>query len=640
MLAEVSFPVPLNRTFHYKIPPALEKKIFPGAEVLCPFGKSRSSRGVVVAFSDSVPHGLDPLLLKEIEGLAFETPAYDFEAISRVVKFCSNKWYSPQGLYYGIFYENSSRAGSEYVQPLIAERYKKDNPLADKLENGAQKILFRGDFDIEAASELALRKADSGGQTLFLAPDYLTALALYRKLLPQTGIENCAFFHGSLLPKKKKEIFAGVLSGRIKYVVGPKSAIFLPYSKNSLFIVIQAESEFHSQFEQRPFYDACDLALNLASSFSHKIVLFSLSPKIELLASAKNEGLEIIEGRPSSAARTVIIDARKNEFKPLSDVTLKTIGENLEKGKKSLVICQAKGFAFKSFCPVCGWVGKCSKCHVNLRLYREDEGYFYKCPLCLERTPYSDKCPSCSADILKTSGHGTQKIAQFISENFPSACLLRLDSDIVKKSVKGQEKIYENLILGNYDILVGTCALLSRPLYFSSLSSVVFAGLNPDRHNSGFRESELNFQKLMSASSLSGAEGSLIVETFEPDNTLFSYNLDYSRFSADEIDTRKAFSYPPFCDILAVRLVSKNREALRVAALNFSAFFSEEKMKQLDILEYRHTEKIRTERISGLSSHGNFFKIVSGSVKFGDWLLSLTLPKEVKFVINPGEFWR
>ncbi|GAB4030326.1 MAG: hypothetical protein Fur0012_06090 [Elusimicrobiota bacterium] len=640
MLAEVSFPVPLNRTFHYKIPAALEKKIFLGAEVVCPFGKSRSSRGVVVAFSDSVPQGLDPILLKEIEGLAFETPAYDFEAISKVVKFCSNKWYSPQGLYYGLFYENSSRANKKTDRSLIAERYKKENPLVDKLEKGAEKILFRGDFDIEAASELSLRKADSGGQTLFLAPDYLTALALYRKLIPQTGIENCAFFHGSLLPKKKKEIFADVLSGRIKYVVGPKSAIFLPYSKNSLFIVIQAESEFHSQFEQRPFYDACTLALNLAYSFSHKIILFSLSPKIELLASAKNEGLEIIEGRTSSSGRTIIIDARKNEFKPLSDTTIKVLGENLEKGKKSLVICQAKGFAFKSFCPVCGWVGKCSKCHVNLRLYREEEGYFYKCPLCLERAPYSDKCPSCSADILKTSGHGTQKIAQFLSENFPTACLLRLDSDIVKKSGKGQEKIYENLILGNYDVLVGTSALLSRPLYFSSPSAVVFAGLNPDRHNSGFRESELNFQKLISASALSGAEGSLIVETFEPDNTLFSYNLDYSRFSADEMETRKVFFYPPFCDILAVRLVSKDKEALRSAALKFSSFFSEERKKKLDILEYRHTEKIRTDRMSGLSSHGNFFKIVSGSTRIGEWLSTLNLPKEVRLAITPGEFWK
>ncbi len=636
MFAEVSFSVPIDTFYHYKIPSNLKEKIFPGSEVLCSFGKSFEKRGIVVGFSDALPQGIDEKSLKEIRSIAYESLSYPFDSICEVVKESSLKWYSPQGLYYGLFYENSYRETDKLKQEkYLISRYRDENEMAQELEKGSLKKLVRGDFDFELSMELAFNKAEKGGQTLFLTPDYLTAMALYKKISILVPTQSCALFHGSLTPKKKKEIFAGILSGRIQYIIGPKSALFLPYSKESLFIVISAESDFHEQMEQRPFYDAVEMAILLSESFSHRIILFSPFPRLEM--TMPDSGFEIIKKTKILPSYT-LHDAKKNDFKPLSSVSIDKIKENIEKGGKSLIICSAKGFAFKSFCPVCGWVAKCKKCKVNLRLYKDEEGYHYKCPMCMEKSQYSSKCPSCNTEILKTGGYGTQKIAEFISENISSASILRIDSDIVKKSLKGQEKLYEELILGKYQILVGTSLLLSLPIYSGKFKTVIFAGFNPDKYSQGFRESEISFQRLLTGASLLESDGNLIVESFELDNPIFSYGTNYDKFLCDETETRHFFLYPPFCQLLGVRLFSKDREELRKFALYFASLFTSEKMAELEILLYRHTEKIRTDKRSGISSHTNFFKIASKSKKMRDWLFSFNFPKSVKILIKPGEF--
>ena len=38
MIAEVAFNIPLDRTFHYRIPPSLEPAAQPGVRVAAPFG--------------------------------------------------------------------------------------------------------------------------------------------------------------------------------------------------------------------------------------------------------------------------------------------------------------------------------------------------------------------------------------------------------------------------------------------------------------------------------------------------------------------------------------------------------------------------------------------------------------------------
>src|SRR5947209_1698971 len=54
---EVAFPIPLNRAFHYEIPPPLRNGHAPalGTRVLAPFGKTQQLVGYVVGTTDDRP---------------------------------------------------------------------------------------------------------------------------------------------------------------------------------------------------------------------------------------------------------------------------------------------------------------------------------------------------------------------------------------------------------------------------------------------------------------------------------------------------------------------------------------------------------------------------------------------------------
>jgi len=70
-LIEVALPLPLDRTFHYLVPPSLAGQVQPGIRVLVPFG-SRKLTGYVLSFTESS----DALRLKEIIDILDEDPLW------------------------------------------------------------------------------------------------------------------------------------------------------------------------------------------------------------------------------------------------------------------------------------------------------------------------------------------------------------------------------------------------------------------------------------------------------------------------------------------------------------------------------------------------------------------------------------
>jgi primosomal protein N' (replication factor Y) len=64
-------------------------------------------------------------------------------------------------------------------------------------------------------------------------------------------------------------------------------------------------------------------------------------------------------------------------------------------------------------------------------------------------------CPECGNADLKTLGQGTQRIEDSIEEMWPSARVLRVDTDSSRKS-KGAEELFQEIHQGNVDIVVGT----------------------------------------------------------------------------------------------------------------------------------------------------------------------------------------
>ncbi len=77
-----------------------------------------------------------------------------------------------------------------------------------------------------------------------------------------------------------------------------------------------------------------------------------------------------------------------------------------------------------------------------------------------------------------------------------------------------------------------------------------------------YRAVERTFQTITQVSGRAGREkeeGKVIVQTYNPENYAISLakNQDYKKFYETEIELRKRLNYPPFCDIICIRVNSK-----------------------------------------------------------------------------------
>lgn len=625
MFAEISFPIPINKTFHYKVPSAFENQVSVGDLVKCHF-KCSVMNGTIISLSQTLPEELPLEKVKEIDSFVPLRNMYDFDCLKNVVEYCFSKWHSPKGMYYGLFYENifDVLSNCKVLLPNNIEKVKLDF-FPDRVGESA---FWRDEFPLSIiASQIATRKVCA----LFLCPHYLSALFVYRKISSIFNAQECAFYHGYLTKQAKRKILAQIISGKVKYIVGTKAAIFLPYPKGTLISVLGSENNLYFQLEQRPFYKTCDLVQKIAFEFSHRAAFFSCYT-----------GLEIPK-KPNSLSKSsadvdfLVVKAAEN-FSVISQKSIEETQKAISNGEKVLYLASSRGVAFKSFCLVCKWTAKCEKCMKNLRLFSKDGAYFYVCPSCMKKTSYLNKCPNCSSEILKTGGHGSQKIAQQLQELFPQAKIFRIDADSVKKSLKAAENIYCRLSNLDYDVIVGTSLILDSQIYEKKFSLAVLSSLYTGV-KFGFRESERLFSKILSASSVLKKKGLLIAETFEPDNSIFSFGIDSEKFSQNELETRKFFIYPPFCDLFTVRISCKEKAKLKAAAKSFISMFTQERIKQLDIIEYKPKETVKRNKQTKLSYHDTFFKVKKDSNAFSHFLSSIDFGKDIEISIWPEWFF-
>lgn len=86
-----------------------------------------------------------------------------------------------------------------------------------------------------------------------------------------------------------------------------------------------------------------------------------------------------------------------------------------------------------------------------------------------------------------------------------------------------------------------------------------------------YRAEERTFQTITQVAGRAGREkekGNVIVQTYNPDNyaIVCSKEQNYEKFYSGEIGLRKRLNYPPFCDIILLRVHGDNLEIVKAAA--------------------------------------------------------------------------
>lgn len=190
------------------------------------------------------------------------------------------------------------------------------------------------------------------------------------------------------------------------------------------------------------------------------------------------------------------------------------------------------------------------------------------CHYCGYNEPIQRFCPNCKTTELKAMGFGTERVEEAISELFPEARVLRLDGDTATSGAA------YNRIIGAFarheaDILVGT-QIVSKGLDFADVTLIGI--LNGDNllASPDFRAEERAWQLIMQVAGRAGRRdkrGEVIIQTAEPQHSVYSLVGDYERAAAKLLAERKQFRYPPFVRIVKITMRSGDKERLVESSL-------------------------------------------------------------------------
>ncbi|MCP4689340.1 MAG: primosomal protein N', partial [Desulfobacterales bacterium] len=351
--------------------------------------------------------------------------------------------------------------------------------------------------------------------------------------------------------------------------VGARSAIFAPFT-GPILVIVDEEHDASYKQENKPRYNARDLALVRAKLSEGAALLGSATPSMESyfnMSIGKFHALRLtkrVESRPLPGIRLIDLRETRDLRGPrrfISPELLEGMREALSRGDQVLLFLNRRGFATFPVCATCGDSIRCKHCDITLTLHKGVKAY--KCHYCGYSLAYGALCPTCGSSKIKLMGMGTEKVAEAARAFFPEARIARMDRDTTTR--KGSIlKILKSLKKRAVDILVGT-QMVAKGHDFPhiTLVGVICADLSlsfPD-----FRASERTFQLLAQVAGRAGRgdkPGKVILQTYTPDHysILAAKSQDFQAFYTQEIPFREALNYPPHSRMVQLKISGKDKE--------------------------------------------------------------------------------
>ena len=187
-----------------------------------------------------------------------------------------------------------------------------------------------------------------------------------------------------------------------------------------------------------------------------------------------------------------MLNSKNGNVTGFSETLLENLRYNLENNKQSILLLNRRGYNTFVTCRMCGEPVVCPNCSISLTYHSANRRMM--CHYCGYSVPYTEECPSCHSKSLRFGGTGTQKAESEISELFPDARILRMDTDATS-SKSSYEKMITAFADGKYDILVGT-QMVAKGLNFPNVTLVGVLNTDYMLYADDYRSYERTFSLL------------------------------------------------------------------------------------------------------------------------------------------------
>ena len=474
----------------------------------------------------------------------------------------------------------------------------------DTIKNSENQIFLlkgiTGSGKTEIYINLIKEALKQGFGSIFLVPEISLTVQMIQRL-EEEFCNEVAILHSKLTDKEKREEWTFIRNGEKKIVIGARSAIFAPV-QNLKYIIVDEEHENTYKQENNPRYHVKNVAIKRAflknenlkkdddseknrelgqngelrenadlekeeivKNKKIKVILGSATPSFETYYQAQQGDIELVEltkrYKNAKLPKFEIVDLNETA-ENFSEKLLDKISQTLQKNEQVILILNRKAFSNLLKCKDCGNIPTCPNCSISLNYYKYDNRL--KCHYCGYEKRFNNTCDECGGHKMRQIGAGTEKIEEELAGLFPSARIVRVDSESIKTK-QNYKKVYNDFKNHKYDIMLGT-QIIAKGLHFSNVTLVGVINADIILNFPDFRASEKTFQLLTQASGRAGRgekDGEVIIQTFNEENDVIKKTIesDYEGYYKNEMIMRKMLNYPPFGRIV-ILVISAAEENL------------------------------------------------------------------------------
>jgi primosomal protein N' (replication factor Y) len=290
-----------------------------------------------------------------------------------------------------------------------------------------------GSGKTEVYAEAIAEALRQGQQALVLLPEIAMTSALVGRFAARFGAAP-TLWHSGLSEKERRLNWHAIATGKARFVLGARSALFLPFPALGL-IVVDEEHEAAFKQEDGVIYHARDMAVLRGKMESCPVVLASATPSLETVENVragKYAHLKLAARFGQARMPEVkLVDLRKErlgaqEF--ISAPLIRALQDAAASGHQAMLFLNRRGYAPLTLCRACGHRLQCPHCTSWLiehkktrRLHCHHCGFSMKIPAV---------CPACKAeDKFAACGPGIERIAEEVEARLPGLRFALMASD-------------------------------------------------------------------------------------------------------------------------------------------------------------------------------------------------------------------
>jgi primosomal protein N' (replication factor Y) (superfamily II helicase) len=474
----------------------------------------------------------------------------------------------------------------------------------------AQSVALKAIASLEGFSQVLLHGVTGSGKTEV----YLQAIAPLLQqgksalvLVPEIGLTPqltdrfgarfgaaVRVYHSALSEGERYDTWRQMLGDHPQVIIGTRSAIFAPLPRLGLIVLDEEHDSSFKQDQPAPCYHARTVARWRAEQENCPLLLGSATPSLESWVSVGGAQKDAESSPPSSVllpsslylslpdrvhARPLppieVVDMRRELQQGNRSIFSRSLQEALgqlqDKQQQGLLFIHRRGHSTFVSCRSCGYVVQCPYCDVSLAYHQVQIGgnESLRCHYCGYGRSHPPHCPECQSSYLKHFGSGTQRVIQELAQQFPQLRSIRFDSDTTR--TKGAHRtLLTRFAQGEADLLVGT-QMLTKGIDLPQVTLVGVIAADGLLHMADYRAGERAFQTLTQVSGRAGRgdqPGQVILQTYTPQHPVIQavQRHEYEPFIETELQQRAALHYPPYGQLLLLRLSSFDPIAVQQTA--------------------------------------------------------------------------